>query len=146
MSCTPTRAAMVRDQVQEPHQPFTKGITVALHWDTRACDERIKNEKEWGITESLIFATMAVDMGSITEANVTEFAERLAAWQILNGSILRGWDDENKKFVDLPVTMEMLQLRIGLKTNVATTTKTQFKAKLNRLLKEKVREAVRANS
>lgn len=119
---------------------------MALHYDTRACDERIKNEKEWGVTESLIFATMAVDMGSITEANVTEFAERLAAWQILNGGILRGWDEENKKFTDLPVTMEMLRLRIGLKTNVATTTKTQFKAKLNRLLKEKVREAMRTNS
>jgi hypothetical protein len=119
---------------------------VALHYDTRACDESIKNEKEWGVTEALIFATMAVDMGSITDSNVAEFAERLAAWQILSGPILTGWDESEKKFTDLPVTMDMLRLRIGLKTNVATTTKTQFKAKLNRLLMEKARAAIRANS
>lgn len=41
------------------------------------------------VTHSLIFATMAVDMGEITEKNWKEFWTRIFAWERIHGPYLR---------------------------------------------------------
>lgn len=72
--------------------------------------------REWRIMEGVIWATMAVDFGEITEGNWAEFYARMS---VLNG-LHPGW---------YPVehyTPAAIKRRIGLHTNVTTLTDLQW--------------------
>lgn len=69
-------------------------------------------------THQLIFLTMVVGMGRITESNYKEFYKRVALFERLHGCVqvvfaVRG------KFVDAPYTLEDIRQHIGLTTNVS---------------------------
>lgn len=83
-------------------------------WETVCSDG---DGKQSPVTHALIMATMGIDMPGITEANVTEFAWRLALYQQLFGPLLVGVEDD--EFVNMPVTTEDVIAHIGLSTNVA---------------------------
>jgi hypothetical protein len=115
---------------------------MSLNFDLTAIDRRFwhadeATEEAKEVTNTMIWATIAVDMGSITEKNADEFAERLEAYQQLRGALMQKYVDG--EIIDRPLTAEEVRERIGLKTNVTTTTKRQFKAKLARLEKEAAR-------
>lgn len=48
------------------------------------------------VTKALIYATMAVELGAITEKNKNEFFIRLDAWQKAYGPFLHCTDDESR--------------------------------------------------
>lgn len=115
---------------------------MSLSYDLTAIDRRFwhadeATEEVKEVTNTMIWATIAVDMGAITEKNWEEFAERLEAYQQLRGALMQRWD--GSAIADRPLTAEEVRERIGLKTNVTTTTKRQFQAKLDRLKKEAAR-------
>lgn len=104
---------------------------MALNWNI----EKVKNwkeisddEEEWKVTDALIWATMAVGLGSITKANAEEFHRRLSEYEHQFGTylILKGGEPYY-------ITLADVQRRIGLYTNVGNTSKREFAAKLKRL-------------
>lgn len=71
-------------------------------------------------TYNLIWATMAVDLGKITKANIPEWMVRLRILAIVDGE--NGiWDT---------ISEEVLTIHIGLSTNVSSCTRAQFKRKI----------------
>ena len=96
---------------------------MALHWNLEKCKdlEEIKGEKEWGITECIIWTTMPAAMGSITESNWKEFLFRVKVIEKLSGSLLNKHGENGVEPVYF--TPEMVKKRIGLYTNVSTETR-----------------------
>lgn len=91
--------------------------------------------QEWRITESLIWATMAIGMPSITEKNAREFAIRIAAFESAFGPFLYRINEYGSKRSLL--TFEAIERRIGLYTNASSLTAAQFRKKvIDRLMRE----------
>jgi len=67
-------------------------------------------------THSIIFATMAVGIGDLTEKNAPEFYARLHLYERMVGAFLVKMDDGKR--VDVPFTPEDVRAHIGLRTNV----------------------------
>lgn len=69
------------------------------------------------LTNTLIWATIGIGMGEITEENVHEFYARLRIQEAINGAYQRkaveggGWEDK-------PITLDEVKQHIGLTTNV----------------------------
>ena len=116
---------------------------MSLNWDLT----NIKNAKElcWvesdeegkvelnPITDALIWATMFVGIGRITEKTVDEFTMRLMEWEKLMGGILL--NPEGKSC--MPNYMDVL-FHVGLSTNVTEMKPAKWKNKLARVLRESV--------
>lgn len=86
------------------------------------------------ITEALIFATMAVGLGQITEKNVDEFARRLDVVQGIDGCFLRGADGK-----PYSLTKEHVQKHIGLTTNASNWQRRTFDSKMKKAAQEKMK-------
>jgi len=69
-------------------------------------------------TENLIFLTMVVGMGSITEDNYKEFYKRVALYEGLRGPVQLRLNDGGH-YVEVPYTLEDIRQHIGLRTNVS---------------------------
>lgn len=110
---------------------------MSLDWDTTECVEDVTGEEHWKVTEAIIWGTMAVDMGRITEANYKKFAKRIDMVQGLYGALYQVFEDG--KVVDRPVTEEDIRRRIGLKTNVTTTSDAKFNKRMADALQRKGR-------
>jgi hypothetical protein len=90
---------------------------MALHWDVSKIDDHEKlcyTENDDGtfnvrpVTDNLIFGTMAVDIGGITDENAQEFYIRMCEYSAASG-------------FDVPVSLEDVRRHIGLRTNVGST-------------------------
>jgi hypothetical protein len=77
------------------------------------------------VTETLIFGTMSVDLGSITRENVTEFAARFRVIERVHGAMLRNADG-----TDRYVTDDEFIAHIGLVANVSNKTRAQWARRL----------------
>lgn len=110
---------------------------MSLNWDISNCNnwDDLKSDKEWGITNTLIWATMSVDMKGITEENWAEFYSRVKAIEAAYGAICSSPDG------DYFITIEDVKRRIGLTTNVATKTASQFFKKINDQVKKELAKA-----
>ncbi len=99
---------------------------MALHWDM----EKVKDRKELfdevgsGIFDAIIWSTMAVGLGGITEKNVDKYFERLMILDKVDGPYLR--DKEGPKSWDYATVKRF----IGLSTNVANDSDAVFKKKI----------------
>jgi hypothetical protein len=95
----------------ETHLIPSKGDNImSLNYDLTRVQNRDKDtDKGWNITQSIIFATMSVGIGEITEENVHEFWMRYSIFAA------------NPYF-----TVEDVRNHIGLKTNVSTITRHKF--------------------
>ncbi len=69
------------------------------------------------VTKALIFRTMSVGMGDITEKNWKDFYERLYFLQLLDGPEITGTDSEGE-IVQRSITPEEVHRHVGLHTNV----------------------------
>ena len=89
---------------------------MALHWDVTKVDnfEEVLNKDNWPITNTVIWASMAVDMQGITDKNWREFYARIRLCEKLHGTYLKGEDME-----PYPITPAHIKRLIGLKVNVA---------------------------
>lgn len=89
---------------------------MALTWSIERCAEPpevLREGPEFYITETLIWATIAVDLPGITEDNAAEFYARYHTWEQLFGPMTR-LDGE-----DYFITPKDVQRRIGLTANVS---------------------------
>lgn len=97
---------------------------MALNWNIKNCDQSACWDKDTGcmtpLCEGLIWTTMVVDMGSITEDKLEEFVWRLNFMIRIGKSVVR------KDREDTPYTLEEIRPFIGMSTNVATNTRKQF--------------------
>jgi hypothetical protein len=69
------------------------------------------------VSEAIIFRTMAVDMGEITEENAEEFYKRCKVFSAIHGEPLVKTDKEGN-IVSFDITLEDVRNHIGLTTNV----------------------------
>jgi hypothetical protein len=108
---------------------------MALDWDITKCKFEGDERKElWPLIEAMIWLTMSIDIGRITEENVETVELRLNA-------IGRIWNEDHSQIIAI------LPKLIGLSTNVSTLTDKQFIAKLgDKLWYEIRREKAVANS
>lgn len=93
------------------------------------------------VTEALVFSTMAIDMGEITEKNAQEFYERLYAWERSRGALLRQRENEGAPWTDRYITPADVLEHVGMRTNVVTESTAKFYGKLRRVLTERARES-----
>ena len=141
--------------------PYRKGRTMSLNWSVGACadyeelvcesrpsltggseympDSTNEQRNEDRITTHLVFVTMAVGMNSITAKNSKEFYRRVGvieeAWDHkLRLCIITGDGEDDFRFPATPVTLDMIERRIGLHTNAVgkQLTKAEFAAKVDR--------------
>lgn len=90
------------------------------------------------ITDALIWGTIYVDLGSITEANVPKWIDRLRQLAVIDDYLLVGAGGAKRN----PTEAE-LRSHIGLTTNVSPKTDAQFARKIGRLVREKAEGAAR---
>ncbi len=89
------------------------------------------------ITDALIWGSMSIGMGEITEKNHEEVFLRYDMQRRIFGARLRRWDEDEGKAVDVPITLEHIRSHIGLWMNVSKMSKAQYKNQLMRNLREK---------
>lgn len=98
---------------------------MSLNWSIKKVEnvqEIIDDPDEAVITEAIVWSTIAVGFGEITEKNAQEFYARLSVYEQLYGTMLQA---EGK---EIPLTPENISRRIGLHTNVfPNKTETQWK-------------------
>ena len=90
---------------------------------------------QWAITDGLIWMTMGVDMGRITEDNWLEFLTRVRLLEKLQGAFMHKGDEPYY------FTATDIRRRIGLSTNVATKTLAVWR---NRVVKQWTEDKLRA--
>ena len=110
---------------------------MSLDWSIVECKnwEELKSDEEWPITEAIVFATMVVDLGRITEKNVDEFFTRLVMAESVCGMQLYKWDDE-KKYKKSLLTYSAVRRRIGLNTNVSDKSRAYFDKRMAATLRD----------
>lgn len=106
---------------------------MALHWDIskvhdyqslhntgpnahpKGSPEDIAGDREWEITNHLIWMTLGIGMNGITEKNVERFYTRYVALHVMDGQDVPEW-----------ATFDVFRRRIGLTTNATAETDLQF--------------------
>jgi len=130
---------------------------VALHWDlTKVADEDVcwveatQDDPNHGIvkgkkymspvTNTLIWATIAVDMPGITEANAAEFFARVRVWESLFGAFLirAEVDGKRPKGAAAFITESEVREHIGLSVNVSYVPRTKWLKRISREMDDMV--------
>lgn len=119
---------------------------MSLDWDIT----EVKNHEEitvegapWVITETLIWLTMAVDMGEITEENHEEFFKRVNIWETIHGPSMHKWNKETEEREPMPMTLEDVERRVGLNTNVITRDREEWGERIAEILFDRADRKVR---
>ena len=94
---------------------------MALNFNLAKLRDREFANAEPTVTDAIIWSTMAVGLGKITEENVPEFLARLHFVEALNGPFLRNGD-----LTPYPITLDILLKFVGLTTNVSNETQLTF--------------------
>jgi hypothetical protein len=103
---------------------------MSLNWDMKKVSDvesLHESSSEWAISETIIFATMIVDLGSITEKNIDEWEWRLAFYQAIYGPLMR--KDGKPHFL----VRENVERRMGLKVNVVDRKRNEWLKKIANL-------------
>lgn len=82
------------------------------------------DKKLGAVTESLIWTTLGIDLGTITDANAEEFYLRTLIYHKVVGPPMHKLVDGN--LVPIPFTLDDIKRHIGLKTNVGNGTRAKF--------------------
>lgn len=105
---------------------------MALHWDITACADSAAltaDDDAASNTDAMIWATMGVGIGRITEENWPEFYARL----------------KTSGYYGDQITPELVRRYVGLSTNVSNETRLQWlKRVVNRHMDDLVVDAKRA--
>jgi len=119
---------------------------MSLDWDISEVennDEITVEGAPWVITETLIWLTMAVDMGEITEENHEEFFTRVSIWETIHGPSMHKWNKETEEREPMPMTLEDVERRIGLNTNVSNRDREEWGERLAEILFDRADRKVR---
>lgn len=97
----------------------------------RLCWEDLNGEQVLSnVTEAIVFATMYVDIGTITKANADEFYIRYDMFCRASGMTNR-------------LSISDIKDHIGLRTNVSTETKAKFQQKVLNVLRDSAESQLR---
>lgn len=101
---------------------------MSLDWNTTKVKDydKLKTDEEWPITEAIIWMTMSLDIGDITEKNIPEWLFRIRIFTRVSDG--HGFGIKDGK--PWNPSEEDLRKRIGLTTNVGTRTRKQYLAKV----------------
>ena len=100
---------------------------MALHWNIEKCPlSKEERTERWQVIESMIWLTMVIDIGEITQDNLDTVEFRLR----LYSRVTR--DNYDSLIAFLPKL-------IGLSTNVHTTTDKQFEKRILEILTRDIR-------
>lgn len=102
-------------QIESPYDDPNEGIKKG---------DMIRNP----VTTAIIWATMAVGLGEITEKNFEEFYRRLHLWEHSVQSFL-SWG-QDKDYANRYITYDEVKAHIGLRTNVSKESDSVFFKKL----------------
>jgi hypothetical protein len=106
------------------------------HYKEVCYDGKPGERKMSAVTHALIFVTMSVDIGKITEKNYREFYSRTKFVFALHGSTLVTLDD-NEEYKYRDFTLAEVKAHIGLHTNVHDKTHAHFvKSHIDRYFRE----------
>lgn len=102
---------------------------MSLNWDSSRCNagDTPANEVENGWRECLIFGSICIDIGVITDENVDEVLFRYRFLEQIGRSITTS-----------PMTREAIQRWVGLRTNVINMTRAKWVNKITKRLAEEV--------
>jgi len=115
---------------------------MALNWSIGKCADHeqlwVKDGEEGGkpmyrlnpITDGLIWLTMIVEQGTITEANWREFYRRAKLYEFYNGPYFNGAE----------ITPAMIHRHIGLATNVSSSSIKNWNARLRQWSAEFIKQ------
>lgn len=93
---------------------------MALNFDWTKTDFSATDDNDRVTADALVWATMAIGMNEITEANARDFYARLSMWEKVVGAY-RNMDGKPLFF-----TPEDVLRGVGLHTNASRMTKAQF--------------------
>jgi hypothetical protein len=110
-----------------------------LCWLPAGPGEKDEDRKMNPITNALIWTTMSVGMGAVTEKNHLEFFARCELVSKLSGAPLT--KVEGGKRVDINFTLEDIKAHIGISTNVSDETQGKW---LTRIGKNFIEGTIRA--
>jgi len=82
------------------------------------------------VTEALIFGTMSVGLGEITDSNVDEFAARFRIIEKIHGAMLYKPNPDGEGTIDWFLTDEDFIAHIGLTTNVTNERRSQWASRI----------------
>ena len=107
-----------------------------------ADDEETRLSRIRPQTDALIWGTMSIGIGEITQENYREVCERYHVFERVLGARLSQFNEETGKREEVFTTLEVIKAHIGLRTNVfPNKTKTKFK---NSIMQELFENAGRA--
>lgn len=89
-------------------------------------EDRILNP----ITDALIWHTMAVGIGQITEDTVEEFYNRSRLYTQFFGGFVRSYNEETEKYESRPFTATEINDHIGLSTNVSYESPSEWRNRI----------------
>jgi len=93
---------------------------MSLNWDANKCANPLPaNDSEAGGRECLIWGSIVLDMGDITEKNVDEWLFRFKFLEKINRS-----------FTNQPMTVDVIRRWIGLRMNVITLSRKKWMKKI----------------
>lgn len=93
-----------------------------------------------GLRQSIIYATMAVELGKVTEQNIQEWQFRLACLTVTGEHTLV--ENKGNKLTYRQPTEAELRASIGLATNVPTSSRAAFMRKVARVVERKAQRLV----
>lgn len=104
---------------------------MALNWNIEKIRDYKDLDENWAVTEALIWATMIVGLGEITEKNYKKFYIRLHEIEIYNGSYL------NRNSNPAYISLADVERHIGLHTNAGNKSDADWRRQQNRIAKNK---------
>ena len=110
---------------------------MSLNWnftDNNVFEALPKTDEERNITDCIVWGTMQTDLGEITEKNIDEWILRATMLDKIGFPLANKLvDGKHEGWVP---TREDLTKRTGLTTNVSTTTRAKFRARMAKLLED----------
>lgn len=82
------------------------------------------------VTEALIFGTMSVGLGAITDKNVDEFAARFRVIEKIHGAMLYKPNPDGEGIIDWYLSDEDFIVHIGLSCNVSNETRSKWAGRI----------------
>lgn len=114
-----------------------------LHYDLTDVKADWKSDAIWPVTNTLIHATMVVEMGFITKANWETFYSRCHMIETMYGAWLMAHEGEELK--PRPMTPKDIRDHIGLGTNASTVSDAKFKAHIFRRFNQQAKDLIKAD-
>ena len=98
------------------------------------------------VTDALVWGSMMIDIGEITEENCWEVLRRYAVWNRLGHCrvYIQSWEsDYDGDLQERDLTIDDIRSHIGLTTNVGNTSKAKFRNRVATWIMEKADDSVR---